>query len=259
MEQNKKSIPVIMDFSGIYQTEEFWKERDVQWIFVSDLTGTNCYCDDEARRLIRERIGMADIHGIHFLDSGNYHYMSAVWLEKIKEPFRLLVLDNHTDMQLPAFGGILSCGGWIADVLENHPYLEEVILIGPDEEAFRQTDDSFKNRTSFYSREQLKNGGMEELSCFLGRIPADLPLYISVDKDVLCPQDADTTWSQGDMRLEELERILKVVYEHFYNKNGEIIGMDICGECDFEHPAGSSINVRANERLLKLYETWSGL
>ena len=54
----------------------------------------------------------------------------------MEHPFRLLVFDNHTDMQLPAFGGLLSCGGWIAASLEEVPMLQEVILVGPDEEAY---------------------------------------------------------------------------------------------------------------------------
>lgn len=34
--------------------------------------------------------------GIHFLDSGNYHYVTKLWLDQVKEPFDLLVLDHHT-------------------------------------------------------------------------------------------------------------------------------------------------------------------
>ena len=49
--------------------------------------------------------------GIHFLDSGNYHYVTKLWLDQVKEPFDLLVLDHHTDLQQPMFGDILSCGG----------------------------------------------------------------------------------------------------------------------------------------------------
>ena len=39
-------------------------------------------------------------------------------MEKIDMPFRLILFDNHTDMQPPAFGGLLSCGGWAAEALE---------------------------------------------------------------------------------------------------------------------------------------------
>lgn len=254
MKQRKKTVPVVVDFSGIYRTEEFWRDQEPQWISATEISGTNCYCDDEARELLREKIKNEDLRGIHFIDSGNYHYMSAIWLEKQKEPFCLLVLDNHTDMQLPAFGGLLSCGGWIGDLIENHPGLTQVILIGPDEEAFSQTDTFFQSKTYFYSRERLKNSGKEELEIFLKKIPTDIPIYISVDKDVLCQKDAHTTWSQGDMSLDELLHILETVMRQILMNGGTIAGMDVCGECDPGEMNGSAANDRANRELLKLYQ-----
>ena len=74
------------------------------------------------------------------MDSGNYHYMSRIGAGRVKEPFNLLVFDNHTDMQLPAFGGLCP-GGWIASALEEVEKLQEVWLIGPDEEAYGQVEE----------------------------------------------------------------------------------------------------------------------
>ena len=99
-----KNKVVLVDFSGVYREENFWKEEEVQWLSAQDIPGTNCYCDDEAWEILQKRMEAFSFEGIHFLDSGNYHYMTRLWLEKIGEPFQLLVLDNHTDMQLPAFG-----------------------------------------------------------------------------------------------------------------------------------------------------------
>lgn len=48
----------------------------------------------------------------------------------------------------------------------------------------------------------------EEKNTFFRNLRADLPMYISVDKDVLCTADASTTWSQGDMSLEKLQKFL---------------------------------------------------
>ena len=81
--------------------------------------------------------------------------MSRIGIGRVKEPFNLLVFDNHTDMQLPAFGGLLSCGGWIASALEEVEKLQEVWLIGPDEEAYGQVEEPFKDRVHFLSRERL--------------------------------------------------------------------------------------------------------
>ena len=38
-------------------------------------------------REIRKRIQEYSYEGIHFLDSGNYHYLSKFWLEKVQQPF----------------------------------------------------------------------------------------------------------------------------------------------------------------------------
>ena len=126
---------VLMNFSRIYEEERFWKDRQVSWIEARDICGTNCYCDDEAIAELNKRTENHSVAGIHFIDSGNYHYMTKLWLTKIEKPFALLVYDNHTDMQPPAFGGILSCGGWIVASLEELENLKHVILIGPDEAA----------------------------------------------------------------------------------------------------------------------------
>lgn len=244
---------VIMNFSGIYKEQQFYRnpaklQEEISWVEVQDLPGSNCYCDEEAGDRIAEEIKGYTGNGIHFIDSGNYHYVSRIWIEKIQIPFRLLVFDNHTDMQFPAFGGLLSCGGWIAASLEELPMLKEVVLVGPDEEAYAQTEPQFQKKVRLLSREKLLAMTMEEKKLFFEDMKTDLPLYISVDKDVLCVEDAATTWSQGDMKLENLENFLAIVLER-----QQILGLDICGECDPDACEKNSLNDRANQKLLELW------
>lgn len=241
-----------MDFSGIYEEMEFWKPYETSWISLRTLSGTNCYCDEEAKDYLLGRIGEACAQGVHFLDSGNYHYMSRLWLEQIGEPFSLLVFDNHTDMQPPAFGGLLSCGGWIENALRQLPNLRRVFLVGPDEEAFAQVEPELRERVWFLSRERLKKRQRDGDICrFYEELPADLPLYVSVDKDILCPEDAATSWSQGDLRLSELLEDLERILKRWESRWPGILGVDICGECEPGDP-GSEKNDRANKRLLEL-------
>lgn len=242
-----------MNFSGIYKGQQFYRnyaemQKEISWVEVQDLPGSNCYCDEEARSRIEEEIKEYAGNGIHFLDSGNYHYVSLLWLKKIQIPFRLLVFDNHTDMQLPAFGGLLSCGGWIAASLEELPMLKEVVLVGPDEEAYTQAEPEFRQKVQFLSRERLASMMLDEKKLFFENLCEDLPLYISVDKDVLCMEDAATTWSQGDMKFEDLRSFLEIVL-----KRQRILGMDICGECDPDTCEKDSLNDRANQELLVLW------
>ena len=243
---------VIMNFSGIYKNQNFYKnyaEEEIFWTELSDLSGCNCYCDAEASDRIRKEIQAFTGNGIHFIDSGNYHYMTRLWLEKLQVPFRLLVFDNHTDMQPPAFGGLLSCGGWIAVSLEELPLLQEVILVGPDEEAYTQVEPDLQQKVLFLSREKLSTMTAEEKEGFFNNLSEDLPLYVSVDKDVLCKGDASTTWSQGDMHLSELMSFLELVLER-----QNILGMDVCGECDMDSCSEDFLNDHANEAILRLWE-----
>ena len=243
---------VIMNFSGIYKNQSFYKdhaEKEIFWTELSDLSGCNCYCDAEAADRICEEIQNYTGNGIHFIDSGNYHYMTRLWLEKQQVPFRLLVFDNHTDMQPPAFGGLLSCGGWIVASLEELPLLQEVIRVGPDEEAYTQVEPDLQQKVLFLSREKLSTMTAEEKEGFFNNLSEDLPLYVSVDKDVLCKGDASTTWSQGDMHLSELMSFLELVLER-----QNILGMDVCGECDMDSCSEDFLNDHANEAILRLWE-----
>ena len=242
---------VIMNFSGIYKNQNFYKNyaEEIFWTELSDLSGCNCYCDAEASDRIRKEIQAFTGNGIHFIDSGNYHYMTRLWLEKLQIPFRLLVFDNHTDMQPPAFGGLLSCGGWIAVSLEELPLLQEVILVGPDEDSYTQVEPDLQQKVLFLSREKLSTMTTEEKEGFFNNLSEDLPLYVSVDKDVLCKGDASTTWSQGDMHLSELMSFLELVLER-----QNILGMDVCGECDMDSCSEDFLNDHANEAILRLWE-----
>ena len=121
--------------------------------------------------------------------------------------FNLLVFDNHTDMQLPAFGGLLSCGGWIASALEEVEKLQEVWLIGPDEEAYGQVEEPFKDRVHFLSRERLaearshmaeKKGSEEELIRSL-EIPANIRCMSPLTRMCSARRKQPLPGGQGDM------------------------------------------------------------
>lgn len=259
----EKNTLVIMDFSGVYPEQRFYEGEDPLWREVRELPGINCYCDEEAHASLREMIRELPAGGIHFIDSGNYHYMSRIWLEKLQEPFRLLVFDHHTDMQPPAFGGLLSCGGWIAAALEELPLLKEVILIGPGEKEFRE-DVSFLGAAGgsvhLFSRERLENASAgEELLSAMKGLDGDLPLYLSIDKDILRQEDASTAWSQGTMKLEELLSCLKALRERGEAGTLRILGADVCGECAGRGPGwaeGMDRNDRANRAILKELKGW---
>ncbi len=234
----------VFDFSGIYNEESFYQnDKSSPFCIINcrDIPGTNCMCDDEAIAHIKKRISekafemtkdadenkrlAAFAKGIHFIDSGNYHYMSAIITEMIKEPFSLVVLDHHPDMQPPMFGDILSCGGWVMKVIENNPYVRDVHVIGADRELIDKLDKDDAKRVKFYDVSDVR----DELP------DTEYPVFLSVDKDVVRREELVTNWDQGEMTKSELISFIKELFA-----NREVIGVDICGECS---PDQESIDV----------------
>ena len=186
----------------------------------SSLEGTNCYCSEESAAKIRASLVSLPLRALHLIGTGDYHYLSLFWLERIPEAFDLVLIDHHPDDQTPAFGAqLLSCGSWVADA-RKLPAL----------------------RRSFH---------IKEFSDSL-QLPSDgFPVYLSIDLDVLSPDYARTDWDQGDMTLGELERvILSVSAEH------PILGADLCGGLTEGKGAGEEdidLNARTVGRLKKIF------
>ena len=86
---------VIMNFTNVYKEEAFARHSpDFAWIDCTHLSGTDCYCDAEGAAAIRRLIAAYPPEGIHFIDSGDYHYLTKFWTDKITEPFSLIVFDE---------------------------------------------------------------------------------------------------------------------------------------------------------------------
>ena len=261
--ENRKKL-VIMNFSGVYEKEDFYKDMQHLWIDCRDILGTNCYCDEEAEKRIGERIRDKQLkEGIHFLDSGNYHYLSKIWLDQVEEDMELLVFDHHTDMQLPMFGDILSCGGWIKTVLEHNPRVTRVWLAGPPAQAVREiageswaasgqrsgplpgplpvplpgpASGMAEVRVVWISEDDMTDLGFWKKQ--MGS--SSLPLYISVDKDVLSRDHARTNWNQGSTKRSVLLDCISAAASC-----RRIIGMDVCGE----DPEGDRESAKAREDI----------
>ncbi len=247
MTENK----VIMDFSGIYREEGYSFGSSCTWLDFRNLQGVNGYCEPRAMEEIREKIQELSYEGIHFLDSGNYHYLSKFWLEKIEEPFSLLVFDNHTDMQEAAFFGLLSCGSWVKDQLDTNDFLKEVCVLGPSRQAFEECSREDRRRIREIPAEESEKAKL--LEDFLER-NSQLPLYLSIDKDLLSTEAARTNWDQGEISLSSLLSWIRQAFEKRY-----ILGADICGENpqDTQEPPRREdleINGRTNRTLLELLE-----
>ena len=271
-----KSIKItVQDFTGVYAEQPFMQglrkaastDGEIRWFDCTRIDGTDCYCDDEAQAILRKQITEANsinTPGIHFFDNGNYHYMSKLWTDSIREPFDLVVFDHHPDMQPPRFEGILSCGGWIKEVLDKNKFVQNVTVIGVADHLVEEIQEDLTqanaaeilNRVTFIRESELKALPQNLSSRVYSKLANDpSSLYISIDKDALNTQEAATNWDQGSLTFEQLAETLQALAQ-----NRKILGIDICGErardMGFEDTAAAdALNNTLNEKLYNLITT----
>ena len=195
----------------------------MQRIFAdfSSLEGTNCYCSAESAEQIRRTVAGLPLRAFHDIGTGDYHYQTLFWLERIAEPFSLVLFDHHPDDQDCAFGeDLLSCGGWVARA-RKLPFLEKDVWI--------------RDAADFPA---------------LAALPA-LPVYLSLDLDVLSEQYARTDWDQGAMTFHEMETALRALVS-----SRRILGVDLCGGNTVEKgasPEDLALNASTGEALYGIF------
>lgn len=229
----KKTENVILDFSHVYPENIETQVEDLTRVDLSDISGTNMYCTKEAEDEIRNRLKDFGPEGIHFLDNGNYHYVTKLFTEKIHIPFALVLFDHHSDMQQPLIHELTSCGSWAGEMLRQNLYLEQLILIGPNQKSMEEIPADLMKKLVCVSIQDIE---CETARKDVSKIRMDLPAYISIDKDVLDRYGARTNWNQGDMSVDTLKKLLSEVF-----MNQKVIGVDICGECSLAEPVGQLV------------------
>lgn len=236
-----KEKPLIVSFSGAWEAEDLPAFTGGTVLDCRDLEGTNCYCDPAAEAELERRFSAFPVRAVHWIDSGDYHYCSKLWADRIREPFDLVLVDHHPDMQAPAFGDLLSCGGWVRKAMEGLPFLKEVWLVGIDP-ALRGECGGFGERVHIVDREDAARLTPEAVAAGMttGR-----PVYLSVDKDALRRADARTDWDQGTMALDWLCGLIRALAPR-------LIGADVCGALPAEKGGAAedfSVN-RTTDRVL---------
>ena len=224
-------------FTGIYKKQDFYKSFNYKLLDDEKLAGVRGYMDDETKaHLLSEIRSFGKLSAVHFLDSGNYHHLSRLYLELINKPFNLVVYDNHTDMQFSAFGNILSCGSWIADAYKSLENLNKILIIGADKKYIEDCEFNRDDRVIFAE------------SIFDITLDKSIPIYISVDKDVLSEEEFVSDWDQGKMSVVALIDELKNIIKGFI-----ILGVDICGEPAINDSFNISLSNNINKELAKIF------
>lgn len=258
----------ILDFdSSLTSQEKLLRKYNPKVINLTDLSSlARLWMSLKTAREIRQRIGKS-LCNLNLLGSGDFHHISCLFTEEIKEPVALIVFDFHPDWDIlpPALG----CGSWVTRAMKN-PNILKCFIVGASSE-----DLSFPYIQSGNLR-SLKNNRLEiypyehcNSSVFLRRVPLNrsikvinglfrseieweqikgkdlkgfflslisgLPtrkVYVSIDKDCLVNDYAVTNWEEGVFTLEELMVMLKLIKD-----NLDIVGLDITGEYSIpKHP-----------------------
>lgn len=187
-----------------------------------------------------------------FYGSGDFHHVSLALVRRLRGPFNLLVLDNHPDwMRHVPF---LHCGTWLYHAARL-PQVNRVFHVGGDVDfdnfyrvlapwrMLRRKKIVVMPATRQYRAgrwTRIPNTPVREHPQAPLRPPvlrdlliphreelARMPLYISLDKDVMVPADAIVNWDSGHLGLGEVQDVLTAFLEA---ARGNLLGMDVLGD-----------------------------
>lgn len=183
-------------------------------------------------------------YGCVFTGSGDYHHLTYLLLQRLspQEKVQLIVCDNHPDNMRYPFG--IHCGSWVYWA-SRLPWVKHVHVIGigsGDISAAHAWENHWsplmKGKLTYWSvsthAHWLRYLGAgragrdfpdadDLMSAFLAEIDDTLPVYLSIDKDVLSPEVVNTNWDQGSFLEHHLDRLLDACA-------GRLIGADITGD-----------------------------
>jgi hypothetical protein len=199
-----------------------------------------------------------------FVGSGDFHHVSLALVKRQPRPLNLLILDNHPDWmrRVP----LLHCGTW-AHHAARLPQVWRIFHVGGDVDF----DNGYGwlapwallrcgKITVWPARRRFRGRGWarvphaplrdqpdtpatraaieERLAPFRADL-ADLPLYVSFDRDVLTAGEAAVNWDSGHLSKEE---VLDVI-EAFGSASAGLAGVDVVGD-------RSAVRVRGTLRRL---------
>lgn len=182
--------------------------------------------------------------------SGDFHHVTLALLARLREPFNLLVLDKHPDWMrgIP----FLHCGTWLRHALRLRN-LRRVFHCGGEadfDNGYRWLApwaDLCSGRATVYpaSRRFTRGKWSSILTQPLlvdGRFTTDqfreslepvrselaaVPLYVTIDKDVLVAEESAVNWDSGFLRTTDAISIIEAFIE---TAGGRLIGADLNGD-----------------------------
>jgi hypothetical protein len=178
--------------------------------------------------------------------SGDFHYLSALWIRRVTGPVVLVSFDNHPDWDVrpPKWG----CGGWVNRALEL-PHVQRISIWGCGNFECWWPHQIFGNLRAeragrlevhpWADERPLKNRGRrgailrdnwrEHFESFVKNL-CGADVYVTIDLDCLRADEALTNWENGRFAIADLVWALAEL-----RNASRIIAGDICGA--FSKPA----------------------
>jgi hypothetical protein len=172
--------------------------------------------------------------------SGDFHYLAALRLRRISQPIVLVSFDNHPDWDVrpPKWG----CGGWVNRALEL-AHVRRVSVWGCGNFECWWPHQIFGNRRAERAgilevhpwaddrpaKDRQRKGAIlrdnwrEHFEQFLKTLAGE-NVYVTIDLDCLCADEAVTNWEAGRYTIADLEWALGKL-----RGSSPIVGGDICG------------------------------
>ncbi|WP_343596166.1 hypothetical protein [Acinetobacter sp.] len=188
--------------------------------------------------------------GCVLIGSGDYHHLTQYLLNRFDDTqsFHLIVCDNHPDNMRYPFG--IHCGSWVywASLLPQVARID-VIGIGSNDISLKhawenhwsplrngklhywsiQQDASWTKYIGASSAWHSFQNADDLMQAFLAEISSiHLPMYLSIDKDVLSKEVVMTNWDQGHFLEHHLQDLIR-------HSEGKLIGADITGDVSAYH------------------------
>ena len=172
--------------------------------------------------------------------SGDFHYLSGLWLRRLNESVVLVSFDNHPDWAItpPKW----ACGGWINRALEL-AHVQHIAIWGCGNFECWWPHNIFANRHAERQgrlevhpwaddrpmKDRHRRGAVlretwrDHFQDFVSKL-GGAKVYVTIDLDCLRVDDAVTNWESGRFTVEDLEWALGKLRE-----NTRILAGDICG------------------------------
>lgn len=204
---------------------------------------------NDLERHLDDILPMPAALGCVLLGSGDYHHLTQLLLSRLPDQpkIHLIVCDNHPDQMRYPFG--IHCGSWVywASRLKQVARID-VIGISSEDIGLKHAWENhwgplLTGKVHYWSVKQsaawtrwigAKDAwhGFDTadalMAAFLSQLQHDLPIYLSIDKDVLSEDVVQTNWDQGSFLEQHLIDLIQACKQR-------LVGADITGDVSAYH------------------------